>query len=370
MLSNALAADRAHIADLEARILDLERSIAALHLEKEAAQERLDSYKYPVLTLPNEIISEIFIHFLPTYPVCPPSTGNLSPTCLTHICRKWRDIALGTPALWRAMSLSGTHNTFDWLEVWLGRSGCCPLSIRLDEWADGDVPLASELISTVLLHRARLEHLQLRLFGPPPVIETRLPLLSHLDLEFDDDIPNGPITFHEDDVPLLRAVTLDILASHSVILPWTQLTSLTLRVISFDSCGPILRQTTNLIHCQLDLVHDHEESNHVPDITLPHLKSLCCSDNNYGQMSDCIGPLIVPALRSLQVTERFLGPYPIGFLTSFVSKSSCKLQDVHIRGERIVPEDLYRMAFPSIRFVFDSQLVGDEGSMDSDGDSY
>ncbi|KAJ6504124.1 hypothetical protein C8R47DRAFT_177927 [Mycena vitilis] len=54
-------------------------------------------------TLPNEITSEIFLHFLPVYPRCPPLTGNLSPTCLTHICRRWREIALTTPALWRAM---------------------------------------------------------------------------------------------------------------------------------------------------------------------------------------------------------------------------------------------------------------------------
>ncbi|KAJ6560151.1 hypothetical protein B0H19DRAFT_945240, partial [Mycena capillaripes] len=68
-----------------------------------AVQERLNSFKYPVLTLPAEIISEIFVHFLPIYPSCPPLTGFLSPTLLTQICRKWRHIALTTPALWRAI---------------------------------------------------------------------------------------------------------------------------------------------------------------------------------------------------------------------------------------------------------------------------
>ncbi|KAJ7020267.1 hypothetical protein C8F04DRAFT_909373, partial [Mycena alexandri] len=69
-------------------------------------QEELDSYKYPVLTLPTEIICEIFIHFLPVYPECPPPAGILSPTNLTQICRQWRDIALAIPTLWRAMRLS------------------------------------------------------------------------------------------------------------------------------------------------------------------------------------------------------------------------------------------------------------------------
>ncbi|KAF7360573.1 F-box domain-containing protein [Mycena venus] len=363
MLS-ALAGDRARVADLEARILDLEHSLAALRLEKWAAQERLDSYKYPVLTLPNELVSEIFIYFLPIYPVCPPLTGILSPICLTHICRKWRDIGLATPALWRAMSLSGNHNTFDWLEMWLGRSGCCPLSIRMDEWEDGDIPLVSELIAVVLLHRARLEHLQIRLFGPLPAIETRLPLLSHLDLEF-DNFPNGPIgiTFHEDDVPLLRTVTLDVIASRNVVLPWAQLTSLTLRQVDIDSCVPILRKATNLVYCQLDLEYDDEESHQCPDIILPKLQTLCCNDEDYsGPTSTYLYAFVVPALRSLHVAERFLRPDRISSLSSFISKSGCKLQDVRITGRRIVREETYRKAFPLIQnFSFDGAYVGNEG---------
>jgi hypothetical protein len=77
-----------------------------LRSEKSAAQERLDSYKYPVLTLPSEIVCNIFIHFLPIYPTCPPLTGPLSPILLTHICGGWREIALALPVLWRAITMS------------------------------------------------------------------------------------------------------------------------------------------------------------------------------------------------------------------------------------------------------------------------
>ncbi|KAJ7817961.1 hypothetical protein B0H13DRAFT_2456420 [Mycena leptocephala] len=100
-----LEADRARVADLEAQISHLVHSLFAWRKEKMLAQKRLDSYKYPVLTLPNEIVSEIFIHFLPAYPEYPPLTGLLSPTLLTHICRKWQEIVLGTPALWSAISV-------------------------------------------------------------------------------------------------------------------------------------------------------------------------------------------------------------------------------------------------------------------------
>jgi hypothetical protein len=66
MLRN-LEADRARVARLaavEAKILDLERSLPGLRAKKTLAQERLNSFKYPVLTLPNEITSEVLIHFL------------------------------------------------------------------------------------------------------------------------------------------------------------------------------------------------------------------------------------------------------------------------------------------------------------------
>jgi hypothetical protein len=42
------------------------------------------------LTLPNEIVSEIFVHFVPPYPESPAFTGILSPATLSQICRQWR----------------------------------------------------------------------------------------------------------------------------------------------------------------------------------------------------------------------------------------------------------------------------------------
>ncbi|KAJ7728040.1 hypothetical protein B0H14DRAFT_2237452, partial [Mycena olivaceomarginata] len=85
---------------LDAQIRDLERSLSVLRSDKVLVQEILDSYKYPVLTLPTEMVGEFFIHFLPIYPTCPPLTGVLSPIILTQICRGWREIALASPALW------------------------------------------------------------------------------------------------------------------------------------------------------------------------------------------------------------------------------------------------------------------------------
>ncbi|KAJ6554307.1 hypothetical protein B0H19DRAFT_144576 [Mycena capillaripes] len=91
-----LEADRARLADIEAEILRFERSLSALRAEQALLQERLSSCTYPVLNLPNEIVSEIFIHVLPIYPLCPPLSGNDSPMSLTQICRQWRAVAVVT----------------------------------------------------------------------------------------------------------------------------------------------------------------------------------------------------------------------------------------------------------------------------------
>ncbi|KAJ7871875.1 hypothetical protein B0H14DRAFT_2191835, partial [Mycena olivaceomarginata] len=89
----------------------------------------------PVLTLPNEIVAEIFIRVLPVYPRCPPLTGILSPISLTHICRLWREIAISTPVLWRAVALEydvevSSQPQAHIIDLWLERSGSCLLSIN------------------------------------------------------------------------------------------------------------------------------------------------------------------------------------------------------------------------------------------------
>ncbi|KAK6977983.1 F-box domain-containing protein, partial [Favolaschia claudopus] len=109
LMLDFMEADRALIVEQDAKILELEAQIAALQSSiselRAAKQSRLNSYRYSVLTLPNEIIGEIFLRFLPPYPKPPPLTGILSPTSLTQICRQWRNIALSTPALWRAIDV-------------------------------------------------------------------------------------------------------------------------------------------------------------------------------------------------------------------------------------------------------------------------
>ncbi|KAJ7031271.1 hypothetical protein C8F04DRAFT_1111430 [Mycena alexandri] len=367
-----LEAERTHAANLDVQILALERSLSVLRAQRTLIQEQLDSYKYPVLLLPTEIVCEIFHHFLPVYPECPPLAGVLSPTNLTQICRKWRAIALDTPTLWRAMHMSLKECGFPLvqqiheLDIWLSRSFHWPFSIEIKEPDDASLwNPASSLCNFIFspARCARWEHLKVDLLEPPLfAIKCPLPLLRHLDVgfrrgaQFDDA---NPTVF--EGVPLLRSVVLDGYSAPMVVLPWAQLTSLKLHRIYPEECVEVLEQTTNLVYCHLTLFVVPDPSGPWPDVTLPRLESLhILQVSRYARfpITGYLETLIVPTLRQLEIRERIL-ENPIESITSFILKSGCKLQEVFIVGERLVSKDNYRRAFPSVKLSFEEKFVGE-----------
>ncbi|KAJ7200849.1 hypothetical protein GGX14DRAFT_371966, partial [Mycena pura] len=73
--------------------------LSELHRKQQELEQRLALVVYPVLTLPDEIISRIFVDCLPSHGrVCP--SQRTAPLLLAQICRLWRDIALETCELW------------------------------------------------------------------------------------------------------------------------------------------------------------------------------------------------------------------------------------------------------------------------------
>ncbi|KAJ7153211.1 hypothetical protein C8R46DRAFT_1357127 [Mycena filopes] len=310
----------------------------ALRVKPALLQEQLAS---PVLTLPTEIIMEVFIHFLPVYPACPPLTGTHSPTNLTQICRKWREIALATPMLWRAIDLAWDKADFAQFALWFGRSGRLPISLVI---GGGQIQFSTA-------QSARWE--AVKLFSSPSLGRQRfvplpgsLPLLRHLHVT--NTVGTGIILFGE--APLLRSVTIDYADATRVVLPWGQITSLTLRGVAGRECLPVLRQTPNLVHCSWTTYYNDRVN--VPDVKLLALESLI-------HVGGYLHSFFIPALRELQITEAFT---PRGLildrLTAFISKSGCKLEKICISGPRYISKDTYRRSFPSVQFLFEGKYVG------------
>ncbi|KAJ7498036.1 hypothetical protein B0H11DRAFT_1998381 [Mycena galericulata] len=358
------AADRTRLAELDSGIATVERALRKLHRERKRVQ----------LTLPNEIVSEIFTHFLPKYP---------------HVCRKWREIALSIPTLWRAISVSLMTNRvvgrLNLLETWLEGSRSCALSICFTYDAAEVWPNRVPPLLLVLFTRCdRLEHLDLRVHRELFAwIKGPMPLLHSLRLELQSQTLTGnealnPVPVFQD-APQLREADLGGCDVSEILLPWSQVTQFKLTAPAALSCK-LLENMTNLVHCSVKITVGYSIPKHMH---LPHLKTLIIVDVFSTFRMGFIALWVLPALRKLEVPEEHLRPDldsedPVQALVTFVARSGCNLEDVCIIGR--TSAEAYRRALPSIPLLVVSRygrvasasgkVDGDtERDMESDSDS-
>ncbi|KAJ7257086.1 hypothetical protein C8J57DRAFT_1235361 [Mycena rebaudengoi] len=343
---------RAHISELDTRILTLEDSLAAAHRERESLQSQLDDYKYPILSLPVDITLEIFIHFLPSYPLRSPLTGSLSPEILGQVCREWREVALGTPRLWRAIEIE-LRLDFDLLvdaqlsilDTWLARSKNCPLSVSIQtqsRYADGSSQLC-RLKDIMSAHSDRLQFLDIDWDG----IRGPLPLLRELTVG--SSVGQSAATAFCD-APSLTIVRFSSRSIPSYFeLPWSQLTTIFVMVCELSEVTHILRSAVSLVEFRGSLWDGHNPRQQIPPLIMMQLESLTLNDlsNGPGTQKSLLNGLTTPALRHLTVSERELGHDHLSTITSLLSRSRCSLESLHITHSSW-HEVNYRSVFPSI----------------------
>ncbi|KAJ7041972.1 hypothetical protein C8F04DRAFT_1030880 [Mycena alexandri] len=314
---------------------------------------------YTVLTLPTEIVVEIFESFLPDYPLCPPLLGLESPTVLTQICREWREIALAAPTLWRAISVclnggvsSSAEKQLAVVQNWLLRSRPLPISLCC-------ITTANSFLAAIIPHRDRWEHLYMRTVPPNNIFALNgpMPLLRHLDMT--RAATPGSVVLN---APLLYSAVLDYGAAQAVVLPYAQLTTLCLTGAYLpNESVPLLQRTPNLVHCEL-AVFSYADDHAAPDVTLPRLESLTLRIRSLdGHPRERF--LNVPALRRLHIVESHSVPAAaaIRSLGAFLEKAGCaRLEEVQIMKPKLLAEDAsdpehevaseaaYRTTFPHI----------------------
>ncbi|KAJ7359161.1 hypothetical protein DFH08DRAFT_845236 [Mycena albidolilacea] len=114
------------------------------HRDVETSRAREHNTIYdPMARLPFEISSYIFMHCLPR---SPRPNRHEAPLIFLNVCRFWSFIALSTPSLWAAVSFPLTNpgqakSAKKYFEIWLGRAGDHPLSLRVSSpgFLDGRV---------------------------------------------------------------------------------------------------------------------------------------------------------------------------------------------------------------------------------------
>ncbi|KAJ7177093.1 hypothetical protein C8R46DRAFT_48401 [Mycena filopes] len=337
---------RRRITEVDAEILALKNALSKAELEGKALKQHLSNYKYPVLTLPNEVVSEIFLQTVAGFraPLC----GRASPLYLGHICQRWRDIALSTPSLWSSMYISITHpqpkglqGYIHLLEMWLARSRDCPLSIRFSaNYNRGAMSLA---LATISAQRARWETIALTMsWHTLPNIQADLPLLQSLEIRLVEPYASAPSAGMAGSAraffgPKLTSVKLYGPKVYTVGLPWPQLTSITIHAPLTDVVQ-ILRTASSLREfsvavTEIHLVHaDYWDP--LPSIPpLLHLQSLELTYGIRGRPSALFAfltRLTLPALKQLKLRTPCI-PQVVELLT----RSHCPLDDLQVTMEAV-----------------------------------
>ena len=238
----------------------------------------------PIFIFPAEVLSRIF-HFV-AFSEKPYSLGWAH---VTHVCRRWRQIALDDSTLWTHFSTTSSRNK-EWIAERLSRARNAPLVIEIV----GSMEKA--VYSLLLGHISHMRELHLRNLSPAhweivQAINThKAPALEHLELSANTSPIVGDSLFKG---PLPK---LQILCLSQIIFPWSrvprgQLTQLKVTlteevptITSKDSQNDDLKQLIGLmVDCPLLEVLTLEnclpaklsESSAGQTIHLPRLSRLC-----------------------------------------------------------------------------------------------
>ncbi|KAJ7094267.1 hypothetical protein C8R44DRAFT_383677 [Mycena epipterygia] len=350
------------------RIAAIDQEIAQLQTEREKLAASL---VFPVITLPVEITSEIFICCLPDNSLDP--TAFDAAAVLGHVCHQWRDIALSIPQLWSSWSLAMDGNTSlsrisSSVQLWLARSQNRPLSIRIhhrdctgpfdvsyadERWWERASGSAHDVLPFILQHHQRWKSIELNMpitfLQPLASLDPNdeLPLLEHLALgSFQDDWGSSvnalDLLMLFERAPQLRSLHITMEGSHlsgldHVRLPFNQLTSFTGTMFSALECVFLLAQAPALVECVFYIGKRVPISHFISDTELLHLKSL-----QLWSTAEKVHPIIVlerltlPRLKTLVLGREESSLPPA--LEELVARSGCSI--THFSCESVEPEEL------------------------------
>ncbi|KAJ7034089.1 hypothetical protein C8F04DRAFT_1103015 [Mycena alexandri] len=260
---------------------------------------------YPVLTLPVEIVSQIFSWTLvPGGPTSPFSAERKS-LILGHIGRLWRQIALSTPELWNVMHLTIGRGPLEptCIHTFFSRAASLPLSISVNtEFYNNWDALRTTLNAIVPYSRAwgnlsisaRGEDLQ------PLQAIRELPHLESLTLIL-VDAEDGMLATMFQNAPLLRKAHLAWIGCQRAALPWSQLTSLHLDGFTWNHFGEMLGWTPGLVDLIIGPLSGAIHTPHLPP--LPRLRSVIFSGTEIPLQTVILSRLEAP-LRVLRISVR------------------------------------------------------------------
>ncbi|KAJ7182584.1 hypothetical protein C8R43DRAFT_1054495 [Mycena crocata] len=295
--------------------------------ERASVQAQLDAFVYPILTLPPEVVSEIFIHCLSDVRARPNCAE--APLLLCNVCSQWRSIATLTPELWSSLELTFKFSLFgsrfiNLIDIWLSRTGSHPLSFSMcyDEYTvTKRRPEIDQLVTVLMRHSNQWVDVELKLPDPCEFHQFKgyFPALKTLAFVHSVQPSTAAVTAFIN-APKLIKVQLSFGCSlHPIVLPWSQLSILRCESLHVGDCLKLLRETTQIVEFTAYLIEGGAPP-HSPPLVLPSLRSLHLLREECHM--DFLQHLTLPTLETLSISfenddiPRFL---------SFLSRSGCSL---------------------------------------------
>ena len=320
--------------------------------------DRLKIIIAPHKRLPAELLAHIFYSTLPDdFRVHVPGrlfkldTGGRLPWSFGHICSFWRQVALTDYRLWNRIQIHVEYSKplhRQLLETVLLRSGSAPLDIEMK--ADHSFISVSDV---VLPQAGRISRLKLRAYPgnfSPFLCNFSMPgqTLSFLTeatlFGYHLEIPDGGLRIFGD-CPLLRKLEIYLCrrqsgllkALHSLHVPFSQLTELTLHIRSSPhTILCILKDTPNLVRCSItsrDFVCIDDPAF---DLVLPHLENLKLLSDELEILIRILRHIIPPSLLQLNAecpsAWRTSNALPTTVL-ALINRSSCHLTHIKLKGD-------------------------------------
>ncbi|KAI0047442.1 hypothetical protein FA95DRAFT_1679047 [Auriscalpium vulgare] len=284
------------------------------------------NYLLPIARLPPEILCPIFMHLYPLAKAPFKSAAFFGWIPVTHVCRRWRDIALAHRSLWTRIPLElGT----DWTTTLLERSKSLPIHLDADEQRDPH-------IGTVILQNLyRTKSLRL-VAGPMSLLHSMVnpaPVIEELSIRDEASLSTLPATFLGGYAPRLRRVKIH----SSSRVSWSSRFLRNLVLLQLEVIDPLRAlHPPPPVHEVLDALERMPELESLAlwealpraeapfdrTISLPHLAFLRLK----GSMYDCtrlIGHIQISPAATVKVEMQASHEFPMDFRSFFSAIRTC-----------------------------------------------
>ncbi|KAJ7693875.1 hypothetical protein B0H17DRAFT_481438 [Mycena rosella] len=351
---------RAQAADLILAISRQQRLLEDMQAQLEDLKRRLDSIVYPVLTLPPEISSEIFLYCIPSTRPLDVVNIDEAPLLLMRICSAWRQIAVSTPALWSTFKIDADYIRPHFSEIvgtWLSRARLCPLSVTITGPLFG-IRHFDSLLESLRRHSGVMRSLELNMvIGDLTEMATHpmsFPMLQKLAIGFRDGVLSDSTCVKMFDyVPMLHELLLHYALPSFITLPWQQLTKFTAEWYSLAECLEALQLMPNIVESRLVGVLLAED-NGVPldSISHPKIQYFALVDSN----TEILNFLTLPGLQTLEILD--FGNGFSGFdseaFGDFLSRSAPSLRKIVIQSDHAI--DLRLISLSALPALVDLEI--------------